>query len=83
MELHGETQIIALDISKDLIESLNILPYDIPSKLCTLFKRRISVVFNGNSSQFNSINAGVPQGSVLAFTLFLLHIYDLLSSIYS
>nr|CAH7748825.1 unnamed protein product [Callosobruchus chinensis] len=35
---------------------------------------------HGFSSSFHNINAGVPQGSVLARTWFLLHINDLFSS---
>nr|CAH7754395.1 unnamed protein product [Callosobruchus chinensis] len=42
--------------------------------------RKITVVVDGFSSSFHNINAGVPQGSVLAPTLFLLHNNDLLSS---
>ena len=39
--------------------------------------RRISVVVEGVSSDNLSINAGVPQGSVLDPTVFLLYIIDL------
>ena len=42
-----------------------------------LSNRWLGVVFDGKSSQEYLVNARVPQGSVLGFTLFLLYIYDL------
>nr|CAH7737232.1 unnamed protein product [Callosobruchus chinensis] len=87
----GEAHVVALDISKAFDQLwhaslLNKLPsYGLPVKLCDcladfLSGRKITVVVDGFSSSFHNINAGVPQGSVLAPTLFLIHINDLLSS---
>ena len=42
-----------------------------------LSNRWLRVVLDGKSSQEYSVNAGVPQGSILDHTLFLLYINDL------
>ena len=43
-----------------------------------LSNRRLRLVLNGKSSQEYSVNAGVPQGSIIDPTLFLLYTNDFL-----
>ncbi|KAL0879124.1 hypothetical protein ABMA27_004075 [Loxostege sticticalis] len=91
IENHGEAIAVSLDISKAFdrvwhASLLSKLPaYGIPAGFCNwvadfLSERSIRVVIDGSFSELMAIDAGVPQGSVLSATLFLLHINDLLSS---
>ena len=84
----GATRALALDISKDFdrvwpaslfhkLKSYGILGLVFGLISSFLSNRRLRVVLDGKSSQENSVNARVPQDSILGPTIFLLYINDL------
>ena len=87
----GATRTVALDISKAFdrvchpgllhkLRSYGILGQIFGFISSLLSNRRLRIVLDGKSSQEYPVNAGVPQGSILGPTLFLLTFLIMLSA---
>jgi len=71
---------------KGLLYKLSSL--DVQGNILTWFKSYLSarkqrVVYSNSSSQFHSISAGVPQGSIIGPLLFLVYINDIVDPVHS